>query len=442
MDGIRGMSARPGTDRADRVLFSGQQAARDALPRKIATDRGIVPAERAVTPRETSEDQPTATGLQGQKEAVPPGLHKSEDRVAFSLPEQMRKAAAAVTPANEKNATTEPRQLTFSFYGEIKQETAAAFELKIGRLATENGDSTSVRAAMSLGFQLSASFTLSGTISGEALNGFGNAAELGLTGFDTRDFLDKFIALTAHLMKGNAEDLNEFLSFFGSANTRDSKATLESMVNQLFSRFFGNGNPSKAASVNVSMSMQLEFSFQVSGEFAATAEEAAQSDPLVLDLNGDGKLNLTTVADGARFDLAGTGRTVQAAFVTGGDAFLALDRNGNGQIDSGLELFGDQHGATNGFEELRQFDDNRDGIIDSQDAVFASLRAWRDNGNGISEAGELLSMRDANIAAIRLDYRDVNKIASGGNRVTQVAAYQRVDGRYGLAGDVLLNYLG
>lgn len=370
-----------------------------------------------------------------------PGFRSPEDRVEFSLPEKMREAAAAVQPPSGRTPDT-GQQLTFSFYGSVKEEAAAAFELKIGRLAAESGNSASAQAAVSLGYKLSASFSLSGSISGEALTGFGNAAELGLKGFDTRDFLDKFIALTAHLMDKMPGDLNEFLSLFSGANTRDNQATLESLVNRMFDRFFRGGSGVQSASVNFSMSVQLEFSFEISGQFAATAEEAAQSDPLVLDLNGDGQLNLTTAAGGVRFDLLGTGKPVQTAFVTGGDAFLALDRNGNGRIDSGREFFGDQNGAANGFEELRKFDDNGDNIIDSRDAVFESLRLWRDNGDGISEGDELLSLRDAGVTAIRLDYRNVNKAGTGGNRVSQVAAYQRADGRYGLAGDVLLNYLG
>ena len=443
MDGTWGMSARPGTDAAEKWLANlvGNRAGREPLTRKIATGRGRA-AEGAVPAGRAEAAEPA--GPRGPREKAPGlrGFRSDGDRVEFSLPEKMREAAAAVQADEGRSPEVAGRQQTFGFYGAIKAETAAAFELKIGRLAAESDGSASARAAVSLGYKLSASFSLSGSISAEALIGFGNGAELGLKGFDTRDFLDKFTALTARMMGGMPEELNAFLSLFSGANSGDSKAALESLVNRIFERFFGGGGGGQSGKASFSMSVQLEFSFEISGEFAATAEEAAQSDPLVLDLNGDGQLNLTTASGGARFDLLGTGQPVQTAFVTGGDAFLALDRNGNGWIDSGRELFGDQNGAANGFEELRKFDDNGDSVIDSRDAVFASLRLWRDNGDGISKTHELLSLQEAGVSAIRLDYRDVNKRGVGGNRIAQVAAYQRTDGRYGLAGDVLLNYLG
>jgi hypothetical protein len=107
-----------------------------------------------------------------------------------------------------------------------------------------------------------------------------------------------------------------------------------------------------------------------------------QSDPLVLDLGDDG-VQLSSAWDGEVFDINADGVADRTAFVRGNDAYLALDRNGNGQIDDGSELFGDQHGARNGFEELARFDDNRDGLIDSNDSVFDRLRLLYDrDGDG------------------------------------------------------------
>ena len=82
------------------------------------------------------------------------------------------------------------------------------------------------------------------------------------------------------------------------------------------------------------------------------------------------------------FDITGDGRQDQVSWVAPSDGFLVYDRNGNGYIDSGKELFGDQHGASNGFEELAKFDGDGNGIIDDNDDIFDNLRVWQDhNGN-------------------------------------------------------------
>ena len=111
-------------------------------------------------------------------------------------------------------------------------------------------------------------------------------------------------------------------------------------------------------------------------------------DPLVVDLGGQGPC--TTGLNGARaFDLAGNGEQIMTSFVSGASAFLALDANGNGRIDSGQELFGDQHGAADGFEELRKYDLNQDGQIDAKDPVFSRLKLWFGDGRltSVSESG-------------------------------------------------------
>jgi len=174
-------------------------------------------------------------------------------------------------------------------------------------------------------------------------------------------------------------------------------------------------------------------------EVSATQGEVQQGDPLILDLDGDG-IELTSYTDGARFDLLGNGQPVRTAFVTGGDAFLALDRDSDGRIAGGGELFGEQRGAANGFEELRKLDSNADGVIDDLDRNFDRLLLWRDDGNGISEDGELITLAQAGIASISLGYQNVDQAALGGNRIAQIAAFHFTDGCLGRAADALLNY--
>ena len=194
----------------------------------------------------------------------------------------------------------------------------------------------------------------------------------------------------------------------------------------------------QAAATQVT-TIQLEFEFSYAETITVREGRIQQADPIVFDLDDDG-IELSNHLNGARFDIRGDGRMATTAFVTGGDAFLALDRNGNGSIDSGRELFGDQHGAANGFEELRKLDGNGDGVINARDDVFSQLRLWRDNGNGITEEGELISLADAGISGIDLAYRNTDTLGAGGNRIAQIASFTRDDGRVGRTADAILNF--
>lgn len=158
-----------------------------------------------------------------------------------------------------------------------------------------------------------------------------------------------------------------------------------------------------------------------------------QSDPLVLDLDGDG-IEVSDVAGGRAFDIDADGRADRTAFVTGGDAFLALDRNGNGRIDDGGELFGDQHGARDGYAELAKFDENDDLSIDARDSVFSRLSLF--DGTGIR------SLASAGISAIGLSTLSTAGGAIQGNPVLATGSFTKTDGSNGNTADLLLNYLG
>lgn len=167
-----------------------------------------------------------------------------------------------------------------------------------------------------------------------------------------------------------------------------------------------------------------------------------QSDPLVLDLNGNGQFDVTEAAGGHQFDILGNGSPVQVATATAGDAFLAYDRNDNGQIDDGTELFGDQNGAAHGFAELARYDSNSDGAIDKQDTVFDRLSVFADtNRNGRTDSGELRSLQQAGISRLLLNAAGTNESVRG-NRVILASSFERSDGSVGRLGDLLLNYVG
>lgn len=164
--------------------------------------------------------------------------------------------------------------------------------------------------------------------------------------------------------------------------------------------------------------------------------------PLVLDLDGNGFAS-TGLLGGTQFDHDANGYAERTGWVQGQDGLLVLDRDGNGRIDSGRELFGsetllaDGSKAANGFETLAELDANRDGRIDAQDAAYANLRVWRDrNGDGLVTEAELSTLADADVAGIGTAYTNVNIVDSHGNTTKQVGGFTRSDGSTGQTADI------
>jgi hypothetical protein len=179
--------------------------------------------------------------------------------------------------------------------------------------------------------------------------------------------------------------------------------------------------------------------------------------PIIIDTSGKG-YHLTSVEDGVLFDLDGDGQSERVSWTRrdAENAFLAFDRNGNGTIDDGTELFGSytpayptgdlRITAPNGFEALRFAEGPSygattvgDGIIDGRDPIFQHLRLWTDrNHNGLSEAEELQRLSDVGLVAIRTDYRQSKRTDRFGNEFRQVGKLTWADGEEANVYDVWL----
>jgi hypothetical protein len=162
----------------------------------------------------------------------------------------------------------------------------------------------------------------------------------------------------------------------------------------------------------------------------------APGSPIIVDVARNG-YHLTSVDRGVWFDLDADGTPEFTAWTKAGsdDAFLAMDRNGNGRIDDGSELFGNNTPAyanqkdlraKNGFEALdflhtpeygASFNDK---MIDARDAQFGRLLLWCDaNHNGISEPDELTSLANAGVRAIGTEYKERKRVDRFGNEFRQ-----------------------
>jgi len=132
---------------------------------------------------------------------------------------------------------------------------------------------------------------------------------------------------------------------------------------------------------------------------------------LALDLDGNGldvsKLGTGLGASRAYFDLDNDQFAERTAWIVGNDGLLAIDQNGNGEIDNQSELFGNSKKYSDGFRKLQELDPNKDGVVDQDDPLYKKLLVWVDsNQDGYSAAKELHSLNDMGISEIRYDNPD------------------------------------
>jgi len=154
-----------------------------------------------------------------------------------------------------------------------------------------------------------------------------------------------------------------------------------------------------------------------------SADWVSGCSPIVVNFT-KGNYQLTGTESPVLFDIAAIGRPIRIGWTAAGadEAFLCLDRNYDGRITSGAELFGNAtplksgRPAGNGFLALAQYDDNHDSVIDANDAVWPQLLLWRDrNHDGVSQEDELLPVAGSGIVAISLDYHWTGRRDASGN---------------------------
>jgi len=165
--------------------------------------------------------------------------------------------------------------------------------------------------------------------------------------------------------------------------------------------------------------------------------------PVILDLDGNG-VTLADKGSGTSFDWNGDGVADRTGWTSGGDGFLALDRDGNGTVSGASELSfaDDKPGAHSDLDGLSAFDTNHDGQLSAGDDQFARFGVWFDaNGNGIADTGEFETLSDAGIASIGLGGKPTDRSWDwNDNLVLNTGSFQRTDGSGGSLADVALNY--
>jgi Ca2+-binding RTX toxin-like protein len=181
----------------------------------------------------------------------------------------------------------------------------------------------------------------------------------------------------------------------------------------------------------------------VRDRFFGALSAVYRRDPLTLDLDGDGLETVGSAQSNILFDHDGDGLLTGTGWVLGDDGFLVLDRNGNGLIDSGLELFGDSTPlaaggrARDGFEALAQEDTNGDGLVSAADARWNDLRVWRDaNQDGVSQAEELATLEALGIASLNVTPTEHARPLPNGNQIADLGTYTRANGETGTLGEV------
>ena len=181
----------------------------------------------------------------------------------------------------------------------------------------------------------------------------------------------------------------------------------------------------------------------IADEFALAAVKIFEvvpcnvSDPIILDLNNNGRFDITTVENGVNFSMFGK-RTTAVSWLSG-DGFLFVDRNFNGIADDGTEFFGTSTEYSGGFAHLATMDTNNDGAVSVKDKGFGNLYVWADtNYDGKCTTEEVTPLTETRVTSIPLDVDQYQRVSTrvNGNRVKSSVRVPTGDNRVILFGDV------
>lgn len=146
--------------------------------------------------------------------------------------------------------------------------------------------------------------------------------------------------------------------------------------------------------IDFNVSMEMSRSFTETVETISSDTQYILTDPLVIQLDDAPE----TISDQKWFfDINGDGEKEEISELAKGNGFLALDKNGNGTIDDGNELFGTKSG--NGFKDLAEYDEDGNGWIDENDAIYTKLKVWAKDATG---RDKLMNLQQADVGAIYL----------------------------------------
>jgi hypothetical protein len=189
-------------------------------------------------------------------------------------------------------------------------------------------------------------------------------------------------------------------------------------------RFSAQGSITTAKGEQIHFDLNLQMSRTFSQQFMAERQQGwVMKDPLTVNFGGTpAELTLEKY----QFDIDADGQTDSISFVAPGSGFLALDKNGDGLINDGRELFGALSG--DGFSDLAAYDEDGNGWIDENDTIFSKLQVWHKDANGLDRLQGLLELNIGAIALANLatpfDFKDAHNNLQGQLKSSGVFLYE------------------